>query len=146
MRALLAVVLLASCLAQASTLPPAKTPEVALGPVAIAPGAHTLTLEVGLPEHFHVNEQAPQRAKLAGSTGLTAREVTLTHEASRLRIAVPLSIVEGGLGTVGIDVSLYYCETGKEALCQVDRRRLTVSLTGERGAPTEPTLRWDVAR
>ena len=90
----------------------------------VAPGISTLRITFQSPEDFHLNSSAPGRFELASSSDgvvrLSETLLTWTSEAVSFTIPVPIELWEGEAEITGEGV-IYFCRTGKEALCLIQR-------------------------
>jgi sugar lactone lactonase YvrE/thiol-disulfide isomerase/thioredoxin len=106
-------------------------------PQRVAPGPGRLELRISLPESYKVNDLAP----LGVAWHSDGEAVTV--DPSFLRTAIhepryPLDLEVPafftlGQATVTAELDIYYCREGAEALCLVDRVRLSVPVTVAEG-------------
>jgi thiol-disulfide isomerase/thioredoxin len=94
-----------------------------------AVGKRALKLRLALPKGYHLNPEAPSFVMATASGSLhTAGDKPFTMTRPGDAVTIPLTVASGP-GQVTIDVSLYYCEAGKEALCRVHNERVTLPVT-----------------
>ncbi len=94
-----------------------------------AVGKQTLKLTLALPKGYHLNPDAPSFVRATASGNVhTAGDKPFTISKPDETVAIPVTVASGP-GQVTIDVSLYYCEAGKEALCRVHNERVTLPVT-----------------
>lgn len=112
--------------------PPVQRVETAAQPAAaktaaakqqLAPnGKGELVLDIGLPDGFKLNYDAPLKfeAKVQGS-GLRLAKNSITGKAFQLPVRVPLATEGNGAGTVELTAFVSYCSHGKGGVCKVER-------------------------
>ncbi len=95
----------------------------------VAPGVTTLRITFQSPESFHLNNSAPSRLELSSSSDLVVElsetVLTFSTEDESFTIPVPIELREGEAEITGEGV-VYFCRTGKEALCLIQQVRLVV--------------------
>ncbi len=95
----------------------------------VAPGVTTLRITVSSPENFHLNAAAPSRLELASSSDqvvqLSETVLTWSTDEESFTIPIPIELREGEAEIIGRGV-VYFCRTGKEALCLIQQVRLVV--------------------
>ena len=95
----------------------------------VAPGVTTLRITVSSPENFHLNAAAPSRLELSSSSDevvhLSETELTWSTDEESFTIPVPIELREGEAEIIGTGV-VYFCRTGKEALCLIQQVQLVV--------------------
>ena len=97
----------------------------------VAPGVTTLRITFRSPEDAHLNSAAPGRFELRSSSDAVVllSETTLewhTDDPS-VTLPVPIELREGEAEITGEGV-VYFCRTGEEALCLIQRVELLVPL------------------
>jgi thiol-disulfide isomerase/thioredoxin len=106
-------------------------------PQRVVPGPGRLELRIGLPESYKVNDLAP----LGVSWHTDGDAVTVDPSYVRnaidepeypLNLEVP-AFFSPGQSMVTAELDIYYCREGAEALCLVDRVRLSVPVTVAEG-------------
>ncbi len=125
--------------------PPAEVmrPQVMeLPEAAVAPKNSRLRLQIRLPDGYKLNPNAPSRVsiKVNGATidGQTAIDRSLTTTALEL----PLKL-SGRTATLEIDLLLYYCQSGREALCFIREAQLKQPLR-QNGNPATVSIEYTV--
>lgn len=93
-----------------------RSEEIAVEPHAVQAGTVELVVNLVLPEGYKLNPEAPSRLSLKANPasavgGLPADGVSVQS----LPVRVPLQVTKDGEVILSADV--YYCQTGKEALC-----------------------------
>ncbi|MEX2540230.1 MAG: thioredoxin-like domain-containing protein [Trueperaceae bacterium] len=104
----------------------------------VAPGAGSLALEIVLPENYKTNTLAPLSIEWqsdgASVTVDPGRARTDIHEPEYpLALEFPAHFSPGD-AEVTAELRIYYCREGAEALCLVDRVRLSVPVSVTEGA------------
>lgn len=93
----------------------------------VAPGISTLRITFQSPENFHLNDAAPSRFELASSDDrvvqLSETLLTWRTEEPAFSIPIPIELREGEAEITGEGV-VYFCRTGREALCLIQRVQL----------------------
>jgi len=112
-------------------LPEDRVLRVRLPTQVVAPGVTTLRITFRSPESSHLNSAAPGRFELRSSSEAVARlsETTLewrTDEPS-VTLPVPIELSEGEAEITGEGV-VYFCRTGEEALCLIQRVELVAPI------------------
>ena len=95
----------------------------------VAPGVTTLRLTISSPENFHLNAAAPSRLELVSSSDrvvqLSETELTWSTDDESFTIPIPIELWEGEAEITGTGV-VYFCRTGKEAICLIQQVQLVV--------------------
>lgn len=116
---------------------PARVLKVTLAGARVAPGATNLLLTVKAPAGHHLNSLAPGRlALLAGSAAtleLGESIVTWSSDAGEVTVPVPL-VAKTGTTTLTAVGDVYYCRTGEEALCFIQRVEISLEVEVAAGA------------
>ena len=93
----------------------------------VAPGVSTLRITFRSPEDFHLNNSAPSRFELTSSSDevvlLSETLLTWTSEEPYVTFPIPIELGAGEAEITGEGV-VYFCRTGKEALCLIQRVEL----------------------
>ncbi|HEV7474394.1 MAG TPA: thioredoxin-like domain-containing protein [Pyrinomonadaceae bacterium] len=94
----------------------------------------TLTVNVDLPDGYHLNVDAPQRYRVSiesgpkqlgltteTATGATGRDQVLTRSQKNLKlpIMVPLHVYEAGAAEVRVQFSVVYCREDNTGTCRI---------------------------
>ncbi len=112
-------------------LPEDRVLRVRLPTQVVAPGVTTLRITFRSPEHAHLNSAAPGRFELRSSSDAVARlgESTLTWRTDEpsVTLPVPIELSEGEAEITGEGV-VYFCRTGEEALCLIQRVELVAPI------------------
>ena len=110
-------------------LPEDGVVRVQLPTQVVAPGVTTLRLTISSPENFHLNAAAPSRLELASSSDrvvqLSETELTWSTDDESFTIPIPIELREGEAEITGTGV-VYFCRTGKEAICLIQQVQLVV--------------------
>jgi thiol-disulfide isomerase/thioredoxin len=109
-------------------------------PQRVAPGPGRLKLRIGLPESYKVNDLAPLGVAWHTDGDAVTVEPSLVRTAVHgpkypFALEVP-AFFSPGESTVTAELDIYYCREGAEALCLVDRVRLSVPVTVADGGGT----------
>ena len=95
----------------------------------VAPGVTTLRITISSPENFHLNAAAPSRLELASSSDrvvqLSETELSWSTDDESFTIPIPIELREGEAEITGTGV-VYFCRTGKEAICLIQQVQLVV--------------------
>ena len=95
----------------------------------VAPGISTLRITFQSPDSFHLNDSAPSRLELSSSSDLVVElsetVLTFSSEDVSFTIPVPIELREGEAEITGEGV-VYFCRTGKEALCLIQQVQLVI--------------------
>ena len=121
---------------------PAPSRSVRLSEQTVAPGMKEFVLEIDFPDGFHLNEEAPSAYSVDNLNGggvVMMTEGRLEHAPAR----IPVTLTEG-MGSVAVDLTLYYCEEDARSLCYFDDVRLEVPLNVEAGGEDAVELRYAI--
>lgn len=101
---------------------------VDLSPKDVAPGPGSLHLDIGLPDGYKINEDAPSSVEflVTGDVADVAGTASLTGAV--LPVAVPIEFTSGS-GTIIADVTLLYCRDDSEGLCIIEQVRFNQPVT-----------------
>ncbi len=95
----------------------------------VAPGVGTLRITFSSPRDSHLNSAAPSRFELTSSSAevvqLSETVVTWQTEEVSFTIPIPIELRVGEAEITGEGV-VYFCRTGEEALCLIQRVQLVV--------------------
>lgn len=110
--------------------------EIAVEAQTVQPGKVELVLNLVLPEGYKLNPLAPSRLTISVTpassvSGLPDKGTTIRS----LPIRIPLQVEKDGEARVSVD--LYYCESGKEALCYVRQLQWRIPLKVQAGGTTQ---------
>lgn len=103
---------------------------VNLDPVQVQAGTGSIVVNIGLPEGYKVNEEAPSSFSLNADGGM----IEFVENAEVYQAGVELPFVfdvtfQTGSGTLIGDVNLIYCEAARESLCLIEQLRFEVPVT-----------------
>jgi thiol-disulfide isomerase/thioredoxin len=106
----------------------------------------TLTVDVGLPAGYHLNQSAPQRYQISvegdnprlsldGQTKIPAR----VARDLRLPLRLPVRTLDAGAAALRIQLTLYYCREDNTGTCQIKTLiwHAPVEVTADATAPSE---------
>src|SRR5205085_7137690 len=112
---------------------------------------NALVINVDLPAGYHLNEAAPQRARVAIESGaehvaFTGGERTLTLKDVRLPLRVPLNARTAGAAELRLQLTLYYCRTDNTGTCRIKTLtfRAPVEVVTDANAPRAINLRGEI--
>lgn len=94
-----------------------ETPVHELGPVIGSPGELWVKLDLQLPEGYHRNAEMP--ARLIVGKGADAVSLTFKEEED-----IVFAVEVQSEHEIPLDLTIYYCEGGKDALCLIHSRSL----------------------
>ncbi|MCZ7542787.1 MAG: hypothetical protein M5R40_04275 [Anaerolineae bacterium] len=126
------------------TAPPSATPDPAstggafslggtttLDGQAVAPGEGAVSLDIAIPEGWHINTDAPPFTAAWKVDGKVAQIVAGDQEVTLVDPVFPVSVpvtFTPGETEVSVDVVLYYCNDD-QTICTLDRRTVVAPLT-----------------
>lgn len=141
-----------SAATEATTAPNAD--EILLAPQLLrANGESAFSINVRLPEGYHLNELAPHRldaivTKGAERVAFAGGKTTfkLTTKDLRLPVQLPLMTKAAGAGEVRVALTLYYCRTDNTGACRIKtlRWRVPVDLKTNTNAAKEVRLAGEI--
>ncbi len=132
-----------------------NTSEMKLAPQRIGAGVEAaLTVDVALPNGYHLNPSAPHRYKISVEggpqhlglesdlkTGLAWRDKTLTKISKDLKLPlrVPLRTFTPGASELRVQLTLYYCREDDTGVCRIKTLawRAPVEVSSDAGAGRE---------
>ncbi|MBC7543833.1 MAG: redoxin domain-containing protein [Candidatus Sericytochromatia bacterium] len=100
----------------------------------VRPGDQTLRIAVDLPRGYALNRDAPSTIRVAahGSITLASGRAEVVFLQPTMPLMVPVTVTkQPGQSRLTLDVTLYYCQKGKEALCYVHDERLELPVSGD---------------
>lgn len=123
-----------------------SAPVIDLPVQTLAPGEGALRLHVLLPLGYKLNDIAPTRARVQLQNAATAEGKTEWEIVNpAFPLTLPIRLNSQGSAQIEVDLTLYYCESGKEALCFVKEARLKQPLTISANATqTEASIEFAV--
>lgn len=118
---------------------------IELNPARMAVVDGTITLAVGLPAGYHVNETAPSSVVWSATGGVAAFPAgdTQSLTGASLPLDIPVSFAQGA-GTITADVTLLYCRQNGDELCFINRFRFIQGITAGSGNRTRLSFRYEV--
>ncbi len=107
---------------------------VALEPQSVSPGPGMVELLVAIPEGYKVNDLAPFSMEWTADGGVTfdPGEANRTIVEPTFPLSFPAEFAEGQSDLTG-KLVIYYCEAEAQALCLIERVRVTAPLMIESG-------------
>ncbi len=124
-----------------------RVTRITLPAARVAPGATNLLLTVAAPAGHHLNSLAPARLALTSGNGaildLGESAISWSSDEDRITVPVPL-IANAGMTTLTAVGDVYYCRTGEEALCFIQRVEISVEVQVATGAAGELLLTYDL--
>ncbi|MGD2078279.1 MAG: thioredoxin-like domain-containing protein [Chloroflexota bacterium] len=107
---------------------------VTLEPQRVSPGAGMVELQVEIPEGYKVNDLAPFSMEWTADGGVmfNPEQANQTIVEPTFPLSFPAEFAEGQSELTG-DLVIYYCEAESQALCLIERVRITAPLTIESG-------------
>lgn len=115
-----------------------ETPVQELVPVTGSPGELWVKLDVRLPEGYHRNAEMPTRLIVGEGAGAAAFTFTAEED-----IVFPVKVPSER--EVPIDLTIYYCKGGNDALCLIHNRSLRLPVrVGDGAAGKQATIPYRV--
>lgn len=105
----------------------------------IRPGARSIALQIDLPADLKLTPGAPSSVTIHSADQAVLHADAAPAALGALWQEVPVTAVAGST-TLTVDVSLFYCTTGRESLCYFTRLRLTVPVTVDGEAEEDKIL------
>ena len=82
-----------------------------------------LTIDVDLPDGFHLNPAAPQRYKISVDTEksikIDAKDAQRSGKSLSLPLRIPISASEAGPANIKAQVTLFYCREDNTGTCRI---------------------------
>ncbi|MCP9495072.1 MAG: thioredoxin-like domain-containing protein [Pyrinomonadaceae bacterium MAG19_C2-C3] len=139
----------------ASELTAANKNEIALPLQTISASDARLTVNVRLPEGYHLNALAPHRYTLAVTKGaelitLPDGKQTLTRSSKDLQlpISIPLKVTAAGAAELRVTTMLYYCREDNTGACRIKtlawRVPIEIAKAGSGAAGSEIKIAGDI--
>jgi len=114
---------------------------VHLGEATVSPGAGTIVLDVKLPSGYKINDLAP-----FSMTWATEGVVLDDGDRSIVAPKFPLTLAANlAAGSVGADLTIYYCTNDAEALCFIERVRVEADIVLDSDASSTVDLEHTIA-
>lgn len=111
---------------------------------SIGPGAGTIELTLTAPDGYHLNSLAPTHVEFrpgGAVQSVAAPSQDVTDDGSSTTVSTP-AVFQSGAGQFLAEVTAYYCRTGAEALCLVQRVEISVPVTTSEGGSHTLTLNY----
>jgi DNA-binding beta-propeller fold protein YncE len=111
---------------------------VELDAQSVAAGAGTVTLNIGLPDGYKVNDLAPFSMEwLAGGDVVVVDEEHVNRQIVEpdFPLTIPVDFHEGQ-GSLTGDLVIYYCESDSQSLCLIERVRITAPIIAAESGDT----------
>ncbi|MFQ5555016.1 MAG: hypothetical protein ACE5GC_06570, partial [Acidimicrobiia bacterium] len=114
---------------------------IQLDPVVAAAGSGTLRLEIGLPEGYKVNEQAPSSVvwDAPGDVALLAPDADRSLTGVTFPVEIGVEFLSGE-GVLLADLTVVYCRDDAESLCFIEQLRFHQPVTVADGGASSVTL------
>jgi thiol-disulfide isomerase/thioredoxin/sugar lactone lactonase YvrE len=90
----------------------------------------TLRLAIELPDGYKLNPNAPSRLTLKANGATIDGQTELTRPLTSLAVELPLQLTQAS-ATLDVQLQIYYCQGGREALCFIKEARLKQPLRRE---------------
>jgi thiol-disulfide isomerase/thioredoxin/sugar lactone lactonase YvrE len=137
--------------------------EVKLAPQRLGASSEAaLTIDVRLPDGYHLNPSAPHRYKVtveAGAqhlalapdqqAGAALKDKSLTHTSKDLKLPlrIPLRALAAGASELRVQLTLYYCREDDTGVCRIKTLgwRAPVEVSGDAGAAREIKVQGKVS-
>jgi len=111
----------------------AGNPDVLLEAQTLAPGAGEVVLALTLPEGYKINPLIDSTLAFSaegGAVEIAAESAQVVVD--QVEVRIPATFVTGE-GTLGAELTLYYCREGAEALCFIERLAIQAPVTVRSG-------------
>ncbi|HVM32850.1 MAG TPA: hypothetical protein VMU88_06930, partial [bacterium] len=129
-------------LSHPGAMPPApQAPGETLPAQTAGPGEGTLTLTLKLPEGTGVNPDAPSLLEVASKDGAVAKPSAPDFPVTETTVTLPLTLAPGQT-ELSLNLTLFYCSHGQQALCYFKRASLKLPLTVAPGGPKALSLSY----
>jgi len=105
-----------------------------------------LTINVDLPDGYHLNPAAPQRYKVSvdkdSSIKIQSDSASQVSKDLKLPLRIPLSVLQAGAANLRAQVTLYYCREDNTGTCRIKTLvwQAPIEITDAADAPTEVRL------
>jgi sugar lactone lactonase YvrE len=120
------------------------TTTVTLAAQSVGPGTGTIDLTLTAPDGYHLNSLAPTHVEFHPNGAVQSVMVPsqdVTDDGSSTTVSTPATF-QSGTGPFLTDVTAYYCRTGAEALCLVQRVEISIPVTTTDGGGQTLTLNY----
>jgi thiol-disulfide isomerase/thioredoxin len=114
---------------QAGVMPPTPPgkPAVVLAAQEVDPSVKELTFTLELPSGLQLNSQAPSQLELSASDRSVAKIAVSSIPVTATTLMVPVQLTPGQT-TLNLDLTLFYCSHGQQALCYFKQATLALPL------------------
>ncbi len=110
---------------------------------AVAPENSRLRLQIRLPDGYKLNPNAPSRVSIKVSGATVDGQTEINRPLTTTTLELPLKL-SGRTATLEIDLLLYYCQSGREALCFIREAQLKQPLR-QNGNSATVSIEYTVA-
>ena len=120
------------------------TQTVTLGAVSAASGPGTIVFDLTLPDGYKLNDIAPLTIEWSAEGGVVGFDAPVFTEVEpALPVVIPVTYTAGH-GSVGADVTIYYCLEEATELCLVHQVTLELPLTVVGGGAAGITMEYQI--
>lgn len=118
---------------------------VELYPATVAAGEGAITLAIGLPAGYQVNETAPSSVtwSATGNVAMFPSGSAQSLSGIDLPLDIPVSF-SVGTGVITATVNLFYCREDEEGLCLLDQVRFVQEITVGEGNRSRLSFPYEV--
>ena len=105
-----------------------------------------LTINVDLPDGYHLNPAAPQRYKVSvdreSSIKIESDSAAKVSKDLKLPLRIPISVLQSGEANIRAQVTLYYCREDNTGTCRIKTLvwQAPIEISDATDAPTEVKL------
>jgi hypothetical protein len=107
-----------------------RTEQIELPEAAVAPDNSRLSLTVHLPTGYKLNPNAPSRVTIKAQGARIDGQTELTRNLTAPSLELPLTLTDS-TATIEVHLLLYYCQSGREALCFIKEANLKQPLRAD---------------
>jgi sugar lactone lactonase YvrE/thiol-disulfide isomerase/thioredoxin len=107
-----------------------RTEQIELTEAAVVPDNSRLILTLHLPPGYKLNPNAPSRVTIRAQGAKIDGQTELTRTLSASRLELPLALTNQN-ATIEVHLLLYYCQSGREALCFIKEVHLKQPLRAD---------------
>jgi thiol-disulfide isomerase/thioredoxin len=110
------------------------TEQIELTEAAVAPSNSRLRLTIHLPSGYKLNPNAPSRVSIKAQGAHIDGQTELTRNLTAPNLELPLALTSP-TATIEVQLLLYYCQSGREALCFIKEAHLKQPLRADESRP-----------
>jgi len=104
---------------------------------------NSISVEIKLPEGFHLNENAPNRYEISTDEAKIIKTPNGAQKFSRLPVSIPFQTTQTGSANLKLKATVYYCREDNTGVCLIKTLvwLIPLKISKEKAAPETITLK-----